>query len=266
MLRKYTTPLLLIFTAILLGQNEKQPNIQFETEYIDAVNHWVVLPQNSTDEAYLLGYIYLDEIVGFSFSLHNLCEIDNDSRLRLLKKPSYYIIKRVLDHQTPAVHLLNEYEIQELGLPEKPIWLKLMDEREKKAEDLVLMGYHYNKANRSRQAIPFLEQALSMNRSAPNLSFELAFAYNATGAFGKAVTLGYNLLPLEKNNYLLYRELGYALLQLNRIDEAEMLYEEGLRNCQNSMQRREMALDMALTFFDLKNEEKFIKWAEIVRM
>lgn len=264
--RQYFIPfLLLTYSTLLLGQSRKQPNIQFETDYIDAVDHWVVLPQKMPEPTCLIGYIFLDEIVGFTFVFQGVLEAENQENWKLINNATYYIIKRSLDSSTPKVHLLSDEEKEQLSLPDKPLWLKLLDERQKTAEELVLLGYHYNKVRRSDLAAPILETAFSMNPAAKNLIFELSFAYNAIGAYDKAIALLENELKKEKRNYMLYRELGYALLQLNNYAAAEKIYERGITLCENEMQKREMAIDMAQTFYELKDEERFEKWAEMLR-
>lgn len=266
MYKQILLPVILLFsTTILLGQNRKQPNIQFETDYIDAVNHWVVLPQKEQESNMLLGYVYLDEIVGFTFCFHGLLQIDSTKTWTLQNNTASYIIKKALGVNTPPVYLLSEYEITLFELPEKPLWLKLMDDRPRTGTELVLLGYHYNKANRSQYAIPLLEKALSIEPTAPNLLFELSFAYNSMGKYQSAIDLLRSELKKENTNYMLYREMGYALLRLNHFEEAEELYEVGMSVCDNETQRRAMAIDMALTFFDLKDEKRFEKWATILR-
>ena len=69
--------LLLFYTSLILGQIRKQPNIQFETDYFNAVDHWVVLPQKTAELNYLLGYIFLDAIVGFTFTFSTELLIDS---------------------------------------------------------------------------------------------------------------------------------------------------------------------------------------------
>ena len=263
---KYLIPAILLFyTTVILGQIRKQPNIQFETDYFNAVDHWVVLPQKTPDLNYLLGYVYLDEIVGFTFAFYSELAIDSFSNWKLQNNSSYFIVKRTLDIKTPPIYLLKNEQIVALHLPEKPLWLKLFDSSQKTPEELVLLGYQYNKVHKSDLALPFLESAFSLKPKAKNLIFELSFAYNSTGAYEKAIDLLKTELKQDSKNYMLYRELGYALLQLNEFEEAEKAYELGMKTCPNTNQQREMAIDMAQTFFAIKDEKRFEKWAAILR-
>jgi tetratricopeptide (TPR) repeat protein len=160
---------------------------------------------------------------------------------------------------------LTDEQIAVLHLPEKPIWLKLADERQKTPEDLVLLGYQYNKVQRSDLALSILESAYLVKPKAKNLIFELSFAYNSLGRYEKAIDLLKTEIKQDSENHMLYRELGYSLLQLNEFEEAEKVYELGIKMCPNTNQQREMAIDMALTFFAAKDEKRFEKWAAILR-
>ncbi len=257
--------LLLFYSTLILGQIRKQPNIQFETDYFNAVDRWVVLPQKTPELNYLLGYVYLDEIVGFTFTFYGELSIDSFSNWKLQPNSPYYIVKKTLDMKTPPIYILKDEQITALNLPEKPLWLKLFDDRQKTPEELVLVGYHYNKVQKSDLALPILESAFSLNPKAKNLIFELAFAYNSLGTYEKAIPLLKTELKQDAKNYMLYRELGYALLQINEFEEAEKVYELGMKMCPNTNQQREMAIDMAQTFFAIKDEKRFEKWATILR-
>jgi tetratricopeptide (TPR) repeat protein len=256
---------LLFYCTLILGQIRKQPNIQFETDYLNAVDRWVVLPQKTREQNYLLGYIYLDEIVGFTFTFYSELSFDSLLNWKLQSNTQYYITNRTLDRKTPPVYILTDEQIAVLHLPEKPIWLKLADERQKTPEDLVLLGYQYNKVQRSDLALSILESAYLVKPKAKNLIFELSFAYNSLGRYEKAIDLLKTEIKQDSENHMLYRELGYSLLQLNEFEEAEKVYELGIKMCPNTNQQREMAIDMALTFFAAKDEKRFEKWAAILR-
>jgi hypothetical protein len=72
-------------------------------------------------------------------------------------------------------------------------------------------------------------------------------------------------LPIDSTDHRLYRELGYALVQMHQPQEAEKVYEQGLLVCHQNEQKREMALDMAQTFYRLRDQQRFEKWAKMLR-
>lgn len=264
--RFFILAIFLFYSSLILGQISKQPNIQFETEYIDAVDHWVVLPNNNTAvNNYLLGYVYLDEIIGFSITYYGELVIDSDSNWMLRNNSQNFIFKSKLDPKTPLLYLVASDQIESLKLPEKPQWLTLYDDEVKTAEDYVLLGYHYNKVNKSNLAIPYLIKAFTINPKAKNLVFELSFAYNSIGNYENAIAILKEGLLHEATNFMLYREMGFALLQLQNYEEAENIYELGIQICESETQKREMAIDMAQTFFSLKDIDRFEKWAAFLK-
>jgi tetratricopeptide (TPR) repeat protein len=256
---------IIFFQTYLLGQNNKQPNTVFHTNYFDAVDHWVVLPEKEQKNEYVLGFIYVDEILGFTFIFENILTKDPQGNWRFLNSSTKYIVKRQLDQSSPQVALLSPTEINELHLPIMPDWLQLFENTKKTAADYVLKGYQYNAIGKSTLAIPFLEKAYAENPKTRNVAFELAYAYNATFQYEKAILILYEALSFDSMNFMLYRELGYALIKSNQLDEAEKTYEKGIAICENDTQKRDMVLDMAKTFFELKDQTKFEKWAAILK-
>lgn len=256
--------ILFFHSIFILGQNRRQPDITFDTDYFDAVDHWVVLPEKATDSTYLLGYVYLDEVMGFTLAFENKVTIDAENHWIIHPNAKTFIIRTTLNNTTPMVYRLPKSQIETFKLPEKPLWLKLYD-HEKSPEELVLMGYQYSTVGKSDLAIPLLEKAYASNPETRNLAFELSFAYNATAQYYKAISILNEGIANERKNYMLYRELGYAMLKTNRTQDAEKVYEQGIQVCENEIQRREMAIDMAQTFYRLKDVEKFEKWAAILK-
>lgn len=244
---------LLFFTSHLLAQDKKQPNIKYDTDYFKALDHWVVLPESNTN---LLGYIYVDPANGFTFALH--AKIISLSPQWILAPENKQIITKLLDKNTPLVRLLSAKVIRELQLPAKPKWLQITTGY----EEVLAQGSHYNAIGQPALAIPFFEDAYRLSQEA---AFELACSYNATNQYDKAITFLQNVLKKDFKNYMLYRELGFALIQCERVDEAELVYEKGFPFCANDLQRRTMAIDMAHTFYRLQRQEQFVKWSVLLK-
>ena len=51
----FIQPILFFYFTCILGQSKQQPNIIFHTDYFEAVNRWVVLPEIDTDNLGFLG-------------------------------------------------------------------------------------------------------------------------------------------------------------------------------------------------------------------
>ena len=50
----FIQPILLFYFTCILGQSKQQPNIIFHTDYFEAVDHWVVLPEIVTENIEIL--------------------------------------------------------------------------------------------------------------------------------------------------------------------------------------------------------------------
>jgi tetratricopeptide (TPR) repeat protein len=263
--RLFIIAVLFFYSALLLGQNNKQPNIAFDTNYLNAVDHWVVLPKKETDNSYLMGYIYLDEILGITFVFEHTLTLDLKEAAAAKTNLNSFSSKKKLDAATPFVYLLPLYKITQLHLPEKPEWIEIYDRFEKSTADLVLKGYQYNAIGKSNLALPFLEKAYEKEPLTKNLAFELSYAYNATEQYEKAVGVLNEAIKLDSKNFMLYRELGFSFLKTERIEAAENIYEKGVACCENATEKRAMAIDMAQLFFELKDQLKFEKWTAILK-
>ena len=49
------------------------------------------------------------------------------------------------------------------------------------------------------------------------------------------------------------------------IDEAEKVYRKGIKISDDDFQKSEMAVNMAQSYFELRNKEKFDEWAKLTR-
>ncbi|GEP50079.1 hypothetical protein FNO01nite_07510 [Flavobacterium noncentrifugens] len=257
---KFMIPILLLLSNVTRGQKDKQPDVTFtfDTDFFDAANHWVVLSEKTKDSL-SLGYIYLDEYKGFSFVLENNFKVDKNGKFQFGKQRSGYIIKRALNDDTGKVFVLKKDNIKTLDLPEKPEWLKVYD-MQQAPETFIRKGSFYNRVGCSQFAIALFEEASLLKPHAENLDFELAVAYNATQQYQKTISLMNAAIAYNPRNFMLYRELGFALIQMGKVPDAEQIYIAGLNYCKNSDEKFEMCLDMVQTFFERSDKTKFQKW------
>lgn len=259
---KFMIPILLLLSNVTRGQKDKQPDVTFlfDTDFFDAADHWVVLSEK-TNDSLSLGYVYLDEYKGFSFVLENNFKIDKNGKFQFGKQRDGYIMKRTLNGK---VSILKNEHVKTLALPEKPQWLKIYDTKQT-AETLIRKGCFYNRVGCSQFAIPFFEQASALQPHAENLDVELAVAYNATREFEKAIALMNAAIAYNPRNYMLYRELGFALIQMGKVPEAEQTYLTGLNYCRNNDEKFELCLDMVQIFFEIYDKVNFEKWIKTAK-
>lgn len=132
-------------------------------------------------------------------------------------------------------------------------------------KSLISRGFHYNHVGASNLALADLEKVYKIDKHADGLEFELAFAYNATEQYDKAVDILEAAIDNNPDYYFYYRELGYALISLNNIKEAEQIYLKGIKMSGDNFQKSEMAINMAQAYFNLQNKEKFNEWAKLTK-
>ena len=260
-----TMTIILMLSYAALAQNKKQPGVQwkFDTDYFDAVNHWVVLPKNEADSIYQYGYVYLNVDAGFTFVLENTF---NKSFEDIHSgTPKHYIIQRQFNKYDRKVYVMKAEDVEYLGLPEKPEWLKIYDANWETAEDLSKRGFRYNAVGCYKSAIPLFEKAYKLDAHFQHLEHQLAYAYNATMQFEKAMTLLIKAIKYSPGDCMLYRELGFALIKSDLYDDAERIYEFQIPFCNDKAQQSEMCLDMLQTFFRLNNKSKFDKWSNVAK-
>ena len=254
----------LLFSNLCFGQNKE---LKCTTKYYDAVDKWVAFDKTAGDSTYMLGFIYIDEEAGFTFNYESRFVIMNNS---LKKLPSILAanetgLKVRLSRNAANVAVLSDEEVEQLGLPEVPGWLKHYKANENENSYLVKIGYLYNGVGASHNAIEPLLKVYEKEPHFQGLEFELAYAYNATRNFDKAITVLNKAIENNPKNFGYYRELGFAFKNQNKLDDAEKAYLQGIKLSADKSQKAEMAVNMAQSYFQVKNKPKFKEWAKLTK-
>lgn len=261
MQHKIYTLLPLFYLNCILGQN-KQPDTLFDTDYFNAVNHWVVLPQNLPPTQYLLGYVYADPHQGFIFIFEDELTLNTRQIWKRRHRDNTCIFRLLLDTKSPKLYLPDAKVLQKLKVDGSPIWLEAMTYD---AKTWIESSRKFMARAQYAEAVFGFEQASKQNAQLVNLNFELALALNSAERYPECINHLIKSIAQKPSDYRLYREMGYALVQMHQPQEAEKVYEQGLQMCVQTEQKREMALDMTQTFYRLRDPERFEKWAKILR-
>jgi len=249
----------ILFQTLCFSQNDIS-KLNFDTMYYKAIDKWVVFPKAEKDSTYTFGFIYIDEMAGFTFRFKNTLKIKHQ-QLIPSKKDSIettMIIYR-LEPNTKKIAVLNDDQINTLKLPKKPQWLNTYKRNETSVRFLKQIGYHYNHIGASNKALAPLLKAYKIEPHFEGLEFELGFAYNATNQFEKAIPILEKAIQKNKDQ-LLYKELGYALMNSNQLKKAERVYTKGIKKAKDSSIKVEMAINMCSVFLNQKNRKKHDKW------
>jgi tetratricopeptide (TPR) repeat protein len=265
-LKRFLLVTLLSVSFVANAQHKVPADLVFNKSIFDCENNWVAFPKKTTDSVYAYGFIYLDATAGFTFQLESFFSIGNDGELLGKPKNITGTAKYRLDQNASKVSLLTTQRQEELGLPAQPKWLSIYAREEPVTPaDLTRRGKHFNHVGAFAKAFQDLNKAYQLDPHFNGLEFELAYYYNATQAYQKAVDILISAIKNDDKNFWFYRELGYSYMNLKKIDDAELTYEKGIAMSTDKKQQAEMAYNMAYTFFQQKNKTKFESWSSKTR-
>lgn len=254
----------LLLFSILFSNFCFAQDLKFDKKFTDAADMWVAFDKNATDSVYSYGFIYIDEQSGFTFDYTSQFRI-NQKTLENLPNDMQSTIKLRLSPNTANVHILSEKELKQLNLPNQPDWLKLYKPNENTVSYFKNIGYHYNHIGASQNAIAPLLKGYAIDPQFKGLEFELAYAYNATKNHEQAIVILTKAIEKDPTNFWFLRELGFAYKNLDNIEKAEETYKKGISIANDKNQKAEMAINMAQSYFQINNKQKFEEWANLTK-
>ncbi|MFN3195927.1 MAG: tetratricopeptide repeat protein [Chlorobiota bacterium] len=254
--------LIVSFSSLLKSQDE----MSFNTAYYEAVDKWVAFPNSGNDTSYYYGFIYIDQQAGFTYHMGGSFTIDSENNFIPEKSDSTtFMVKVRIDTEWKPIAVIPDDKLKELGLPVVPEWLEVYKTDSESVSYLTNIGYHYNHVGASKLALVPLKEAYKEEPHHEGLEFELSYAYNAIGKFDEARVILEKAIESNPDNFYFYRELGFSLKYLNKVDEAEKIYRKGIELSDNDFEKGQMAINMVIAYFELKNREKFDEWAKLTR-
>ncbi len=253
--------LVFLWPCFALTAVQKQPNLTFQTNFLNAVNHWVVLPKNGSEHHYLYGYLYFDPAKGIVFYLENTLAFDGTWKLN--REPKSYVLQKTMRDPEMNVALLPKSIQQLWNLPEKPVALGAILNSES-AEYAAQFGHYLNQLEQSSLAVPLLKKALKKTPNHTSLWFELGYAYNAMARYKKAIRVLETLTQVAPSQKA-WQELGYAYLQNKKTTQAEHCYIEAIKMCQINTAVQKIGLEMHLIFRKLGEFSLAHKWEIIAK-
>ena len=233
-----------LWPCLALTAVQKQPNLTFQTNFLSAVNHWVVLPKNASEKHYLYGYLYFDPTKGIVFCLENTLTFDGVWKLN--REPKSYVLQKTMRDPSLKVALMPKSIQRAFHLPEKPIALGAIPSP-KSADYAAQLGHYLNQIEQSSLAVPLLKKALQKNPSHAELLYELGYAYNAMARYTKAIRF-LEILAQVAPSQKIWKELGYAYLQIKNPNHADRCYFEAVKSCQNKSEIQKMGWEMQAVF------------------
>jgi tetratricopeptide (TPR) repeat protein len=219
------------------------------------------------DSLYIAGVIYIDPQAGFTADFGVSFAITNKGLEKRDEYSDAMFKIRLYGKNIADVAILSDKEIKQLGLPKEPDWLKHYGKNAGTNLHSVKQGLFYNSVGESHKAIELLLKVYNKEPHFEGLEFELAYAYNATKDFDKAITILNKAIKNNPKNYKFYMELGFSFINQNKLADAEKTYLEAIELATKKAQesQAEMAYNMAYSYFQIRNKSKFEEWAKLTR-
>ena len=266
-----TTALTLVTGSLAADDPPKSPTLNYTLHMSDCENRWVVLYHKPDYSDYTYGFVYIDPQAGFTLQYGGRFTIDADGKYHLATNPipsDKMNLKIRLDQNGSAARLPSE-AIAQLGLPEKPDWLKFYEDKADPITHKVNWGFFYNSIGDSRRALDYLESAYRERPDAPRVVFELTYAYNAVGRPKDATRVAKSEFAKNPKDELLCREIAFAYISLKSYRDATGQYQACIALCPDSesgmAEKSELAMNLSAAYAaqsDVTNRDEWLEKAK----
>lgn len=252
--------LLLVMTKVN-AQNLK--SLKYDNFYAECENKYVIMPSLNDSTKFLIGFVYLDGMAGFTLNAEMNVFTDEKGLFKSVdNSPNITQLKLRLGKNTRPLALLPEELRAKLKLKEEPDWLGIYKIADSVVHDITSAS-HLNGQGYCERAALLLEKQRMHHPHAQNLEFELGYSYNALGQYAKAIDLIEGAIRASKNNAFLYKELGFAYQKKGMYKNAVSVLEKGISVATDNQKtiKSEMAFNIAVTYKQfLNNEQEFQNW------
>jgi tetratricopeptide (TPR) repeat protein len=262
-------PLIMVTSSLAAGNPAKSPSLNYDVHMSDCENHWVALYHKPEDSDYTYGFVYIDPQAGFTVHIGGRFTIDANGKYSLAPNPippDKMTLKIRLEDRNGIAALLPPEAVAELGLPERPDWLKFYEDDADPITHKVKWGFFYNSIGDSRRALDYLEPAYKERPDAPRVVFELTYAYNATGRPEDAIRVAKSEFTKNPKDELLCREIAFAYLRLKSYADATGQYQACIALCADSesgmAEKSELAMNLSAAYAALSDTTNRDAWLE----
>ncbi len=241
--------------------------LDYNSHMSDCENRWVALYHDSQDQDYTYGFVYIDPQAGFTLHYVGRFTIDLEGNFHEAPNPippDKASLKIRLEDRNGVAGLLPPRALTQLGLPERPDWLKFYEDKSDPVAHKVSWGYFYNAIGDSRRAIDYLEPAYQAKPDAPRAVFELTYAYNAVGRPEDAIRVSKVGFDRNPKDELLCREIAFAYLSLQDFKKATGQFQSCIALCDDSNEKRaeksELAMNLSSAYAGMGDAQSRDAW------
>lgn len=256
--------LILLLTASLSLSSQTVSQLKFETNVPDAENSWVVMPKKEGEIKYDVGVIYFDETAGYNYRMQGHLNEENGKLTYIEDKDAIVGIVRVGNMEFKMAKLSPEL-LKQFNLPAQPEWLKNYKSSGSENDKILKRASIMNGANFPQLALPKLQKLYQNNFKTDKLYFELSFSYNALKDYANAEKICLEAFKNKISDDLINKEYIYALLNQNKITDADVFLTQKLDSFKNKDYRAESMLNIGAYAAHYKNMDLAKKWLNILK-
>ncbi|KQK25684.1 hypothetical protein AR438_08785 [Chryseobacterium aquaticum] len=236
-------------------------DLKFDSNIIDSENSYVVLPKKEKDTKYGYGFIYFDEMAGYTFRSLGDLVIEN-GKLKVVTDEfhkSSMLISRIGNFNLKTAKL-NDDLVKKLNLESPPKWFENYKGSKSENEKILNRASKLNGADNPQLALPKLLELYKNNFKTEALYFELIFSYNALGKFAEAEKISIEAMTVGKADDLIKKEHIYSLVHQNKVKEADIFLTEKLSTFKNDSYKIEALVNIIASSAQNNNLNVAEKW------
>lgn len=236
-------------------------DLKFDSNIIDSENSYVVLPKKEKDTKYGYGFIYFDEMAGYTFRSLGDLVIEN-GKLKVVTDEFYkssMLISRIGNFNLKTAKL-NDDLVKKLNLESPPKWLENYKGSKSENEKILNRASKLNGADNPQLALPKLLELYENNFKTEALYFELIFSYNALGKFAEAEKVSMEAMTVGRADDLIKKEHIYSLVHQNKVKEADIFLTEKLSTFKNDSYKIEALVNIIASSAQNNNLNVAEKW------
>lgn len=236
-------------------------DLKFDSNIIDSENSYVVLPKKEKDTKYGYGFIYFDEMAGYTFRSLGDLVIENGKLKVVTDKfhKSSMLISRIGNFNLKTAKL-NDDLVKKLNLESPPKWLENYKGSKSENEKILNRASKLNGTDNPQLALPKLLELYKNNFKTEALYFELIFSYNALGKFVEAEKISMEAMTVGKADDLIKKEHIYSLVHQNKVKEADIFLTEKLSTFKNDSYKIEALVNIIASSAQNNNLNVAEKW------
>lgn len=245
--------------------SQAQETLNFDTNYIKSENNWVAFPTDSLG-AYSFGFIYADPQAGLTLDYSGTFKIQGNKIIDF-DKIENHSMKYRLEPNRNLVAILPESYLRELQVKKIPEWLEFYSKNNiNSTEELYNLGFMYNAWGECATAITYLEKAYQIDSNLPHINVDFAYSLNCLKRYSEALDILVHTNKIKPNNAYIHKEILYAQIHNNQLNEAIKTYEYIIQNIEDTSFNSENAYNIAGEYYRKNNLKAFNNWVEKTKL